>query len=108
MIVPPHSPPGPCAPAQSPDDAAVSTLGHDRPQSPSNIFLPRGGTGQAEEFNHAIQYLNKIKLHYTDDEATYNNFLELLQTYQEDQWYSHDVRLPFVALLVQVHQFRLV
>ncbi|KAG1810180.1 uncharacterized protein HD556DRAFT_1318620 [Suillus plorans] len=37
------------------------------------------------EFNHAIQYLNKIKAHYSDDPDTYKQFLEILQTYQKEQ-----------------------
>lgn len=37
------------------------------------------------EFHHAIQYLNKIKAHYSDDPDTYKQFLEILQTYQKEQ-----------------------
>ncbi|OJA12336.1 hypothetical protein AZE42_02775 [Rhizopogon vesiculosus] len=37
------------------------------------------------EFNHAIQYLNKIKARYSDDPDTYKQFLEILQTYQKEQ-----------------------
>ncbi|KAL4069818.1 hypothetical protein V8B97DRAFT_2104708 [Scleroderma yunnanense] len=37
------------------------------------------------EFNHAIQYLNKIKACYADDPDVYKQFLEILQTYQRDQ-----------------------
>ena len=109
VIVPPYSPPELCAPAQTLNDTAVSTLEHvssrpckDRPQSPLNISLLQGGTEQAEEFNHAIQYLNKIKLRYTDVQATYKTFLDILQTYQEEERHSHDVRLPLVALLIQI------
>lgn len=103
---PPYSP-GPRAPAQTPNDAAVSILGNmsgragkDHLQSSSNNFLLQGAPGQAGEFNHAIQYLKKIKLRYADDQATYKTFLEILQTYQKEQRYSHDVRLAFVAVLV--------
>ncbi|KAH7886015.1 hypothetical protein F5I97DRAFT_1877064 [Phlebopus sp. FC_14] len=39
----------------------------------------------AGEFNHAIQYLNKIKARYADDPETYKQFLEILQTYQKEQ-----------------------
>ncbi|KAF9245891.1 hypothetical protein BU15DRAFT_85551 [Melanogaster broomeanus] len=39
----------------------------------------------AGEFNHAIQYLNKIKARYADDPDTYKQFLEILQTYQKEQ-----------------------
>ena len=109
MIAPPYSPSGLRAPAQTPNDAAVSILGNmsgragkDHLQSSSNNFLLQGSPGQAGEFNHAIQYLKKIKLRYADDQATYKTFLEILQTYQKEQRHSHDVRLPFVAVLLLI------
>lgn len=43
------------------------------------------------EFNHAIQYLNKIKARYADDPDVYKQFLEILQTYQREQRQLHDV-----------------
>lgn len=46
---------------------------------------------QAGEFNHAIQYLNKIKARYSDDPDKYKNFLEILQTYQKEQRGLNDV-----------------
>ena len=107
MTAPPYSPSGPRVPAQTPNDAAVSILGNmsgragkDHLQPSSNNFLLQGNPGQAGEFNHAIQYLGKIKLRYADDQATYKTFLEILQTYQKEQRHSHDVRLAFVAVLV--------
>jgi len=40
----------------------------------------------AAEFDHAILYLNKIKTRYPDDQNnTYKQFLEILQTYRKDQ-----------------------
>jgi len=45
----------------------------------------------ATQFNHAIQYLNKIKARYDDDPNTYKQFLEILQTYQKEQKYLQDV-----------------
>ncbi|KAJ3492184.1 hypothetical protein NLJ89_g11268 [Agrocybe chaxingu] len=42
------------------------------------------------EFNHAIQYLNKIKARYADDQVTYKRFLDILQTYQKEQRHSQD------------------
>jgi paired amphipathic helix protein Sin3a len=53
------------------------------------------------EFNHAIQYLNKIKARYADDPNKYKQFLEILQTHHKEQRPSHNVRssiffcLPF-------------
>ncbi|KAG9003494.1 hypothetical protein FRB94_003077 [Tulasnella sp. JGI-2019a] len=37
------------------------------------------------EFNHAINYVNKIKNRYSDEPSTYVQFLEILQTYQKEQ-----------------------
>ncbi|KAH7914733.1 hypothetical protein BJ138DRAFT_1170371 [Hygrophoropsis aurantiaca] len=42
------------------------------------------------EFNHAIQYLNKIKARYSNDPDTYKQFLEILQTYQKEQKHLQD------------------
>lgn len=44
------------------------------------------------EFNHAIQYLNKIKTRFSEDPNTYKQFLEILQAYQKDQRNLEDVR----------------
>ena len=45
----------------------------------------------AGEFNHAIQFLNKIKIRFADEPDTYKKFLEILQTYQNEQRQLHDV-----------------
>ncbi|KAI9013745.1 hypothetical protein CLU79DRAFT_768551 [Phycomyces nitens] len=37
------------------------------------------------EFNHAINYVNKIKNRFTGRPETYKQFLEILQTYQKEQ-----------------------
>jgi paired amphipathic helix protein Sin3a len=47
--------------------------------------------GPPSEFNHAIQYLNKIKARYADDQNTYKQFLDILQTYQREGKHSQDV-----------------
>ncbi|PHZ11183.1 uncharacterized protein RHIMIDRAFT_238626 [Rhizopus microsporus ATCC 52813] len=36
------------------------------------------------EFNHAINYVNRIKTRFAHDPDTYKQFLEILQTYQKD------------------------
>ena len=46
----------------------------------------------AGEFNHAIQYLNKIKHRFSDEPSVYKQFLDILQTYQKEQKHSQDVR----------------
>jgi paired amphipathic helix protein Sin3a len=43
--------------------------------------VDKDGNGQ---FNHAIQYLNKIKARYNDDQDTYKQFLDILQTYKKE------------------------
>lgn len=53
----------------------------------------------AGEFNHAIQYLNKIKARFADDPDIYKQFLEMLQTYQKEQRQLQDSQ---VYLQVQV------
>ncbi|KAI9028606.1 hypothetical protein DFJ74DRAFT_659454 [Hyaloraphidium curvatum] len=37
------------------------------------------------EFNHAINYVNKIKNRFQNEPETYKQFLEILQTYQKEQ-----------------------
>lgn len=66
--------------------AAASFLGnlHGRqapPAANSAAQVDKDGNGQ---FNNAIQYLNKIKLRYSDDPETYKQFLDVLQTYKKD------------------------
>ncbi|KZT74953.1 hypothetical protein DAEQUDRAFT_720143 [Daedalea quercina L-15889] len=42
------------------------------------------------EFNHAIQFLNKIKVRFEDDSETYKQFLEILHAYQKEQKHLQD------------------
>ncbi|KAJ2917816.1 hypothetical protein MD484_g2589, partial [Candolleomyces efflorescens] len=51
---------------------------------------PALDAGPPSEFNHAIQYLNKIKARYSDDQNTYKQFLDILQTYQREGKHSQD------------------
>lgn len=43
------------------------------------------------EFNHAINFVNKIKNRFTSRPDTYKSFLEILQTYQKEQRPIQDV-----------------
>ncbi|KAF9968472.1 Transcriptional regulatory protein sin3 [Actinomortierella ambigua] len=60
------------------------------PQGPQG--MGPGGAGQAGpggkktpvEFNHAINYVHKIKNRFANDPDTYKQFLELLQAYQKE------------------------
>lgn len=47
--------------------------------------------GPPQEFNNAIQYLNKIKARYSDDTNTYKQFLDILQNYQREGKHLQDV-----------------
>ncbi|KAJ7185593.1 histone deacetylase complex, SIN3 component [Mycena filopes] len=64
--------------------AAASFLGNLNNRNPAEKEKQSG------EFNHAIQYLNKIKARYSDDPNTYKQFLDILQTYQKEQKHLHD------------------
>ncbi|TNY18897.1 hypothetical protein DMC30DRAFT_354754 [Rhodotorula diobovata] len=50
------------------------------------------------EFNHAINYVNKIKNRFAKDPETYKTFLEILQTYQKDQRPIQEVYTQVTAL----------
>ncbi|EPQ28644.1 uncharacterized protein PFL1_03947 [Pseudozyma flocculosa PF-1] len=50
------------------------------------------------EFNHAINYVNKIKQRFSGDPDTYKQFLEILQTYQKEQRPIHDVYAQVTVL----------
>ncbi|KAF8899118.1 hypothetical protein BD779DRAFT_61530 [Infundibulicybe gibba] len=63
--------------------AAASVLGNLNNRNPVEKQPPG-------EFNHAIQYLNKIKARYSDDANTYKQFLDILQTYQKEQKHIQD------------------
>ncbi|KAF9059889.1 hypothetical protein BDP27DRAFT_1385647 [Rhodocollybia butyracea] len=69
---------------QTQTTAAASLLGNLNNKN-SIETQPQGG-----EFNHAIQYLNKIKARYSDDANTYKQFLDILQAYQKEQRHLQD------------------
>ena len=46
------------------------------------------GPAGAEEFHHAIQYVNKIKTRFEDDTDTYKQFLDILHAFRKEQ--SHE------------------
>lgn len=89
-VLPPHIPsafidaPQPYSPAlQGAQSAAASFLG--------GLGNRAAEKPQSGEFNHAIQFLNKIKIRYSDEPDIYKQFLEILQTYQKEQKHLHDV-----------------
>ncbi|WFC96905.1 hypothetical protein MBRA1_003570 [Malassezia brasiliensis] len=50
------------------------------------------------EFNHAINYVNKIKQRFSGEPDTYKQFLEILQTYQKEQRPIHEVYAQVTVL----------
>ncbi|KAJ1966030.1 hypothetical protein GGI12_000348 [Dipsacomyces acuminosporus] len=60
------------------------------PAQPSSMVeSPSLGAGQRPrqapmEFNHAINYVNKIKMRFASEPDHYKEFLEILQTYQKE------------------------
>lgn len=90
------------APSPAPTAAGPITLAQSEKVNP-NAGLPAGArvypTGDPRnspqvEFNHAINYVNKIKNRFSNDPETYKQFLEILQTYQKEQRPIQDVRAP--------------
>eukprot|EP00126_Sphaerothecum_destruens_P001598 Sdes_comp15011_c0_seq1m3773 len=57
---------------------------------------------QPVEFNHAINYVNKIKTRFSQQPEIYKAFLEILHTYQKDQRSIKDVYSQ-VATLFRSH-----
>ncbi|KAF7722709.1 Transcriptional regulatory protein sin3 [Apophysomyces ossiformis] len=95
-IPPPPGPPGPPGPPSIHSTGPSSYLpvaGHSRPPLPphqSNIpnqtsSQQANGKRGPVEFNHAINYVNKIKNRFAGEPETYKQFLEILQTYQKEQ-----------------------
>ena len=73
---------------------------HLRSRAITPYQLPSSNTGadsvdrqSASEFDHAIQYLRKIKARYADDPDIYKQFLEILQVYQKAQRHIQDVSI---------------
>merc|ERR1719171_3294091 len=55
--------------------------------NPNTLPTPGGNQpgNQPVEFNHAINYVNKIKNRFQGQPDVYKQFLEILHTYQKDQ-----------------------
>ena len=55
--------------------------------NPNSLPTPTGNQpgNQPVEFNHAINYVNKIKNRFQGQPDVYKQFLEILHTYQKDQ-----------------------
>lgn len=55
---------------------------------------PSGTTAQPVEFNHAINYVNKIKNRFQGQPEIYKQFLDILHTYQKEQKSIKDGNAP--------------
>ncbi|KAI8880277.1 hypothetical protein K501DRAFT_275772 [Backusella circina FSU 941] len=77
--------------AAAPPPPPPSSSHHPPSTPPSHLPTSRGTVDESAtrrapvEFNHAINYVNKIKNRFSSDPETYKQFLEILQTYQKEQ-----------------------
>lgn len=60
-------------------------------QQPRAAAEPNAQGKPPLEFNHAIQYVNKIKNRFSENQKIYKDFLEILHTYQKEQKSIHEV-----------------
>jgi histone deacetylase complex regulatory component SIN3 len=49
------------------------------------------GSGQTNEFHHAMTYINRIKTRFVENQEVYKGFLQLLQAYQKEQMNIQEV-----------------
>jgi paired amphipathic helix protein Sin3a len=54
-------------------------------QPPRQSAAPAPPKKQQVEFNHAISYVNKIKVRFENEPDKYKHFLEILQTYKQSK-----------------------
>ncbi|KAG4306290.1 hypothetical protein PORY_000278 [Pneumocystis oryctolagi] len=66
--------------------------------SQSDTGISMTGKKAPVEFNHAINYVNKIKNRFSNEPDTYKRFLEILQTYQKEQRPIQDVYAEVTVL----------
>lgn len=104
---PPHHGTSPAPSGHQGQQPAGAAPPHGQPQPaggarpfPGQHDASAGRTTPQVEFNHAINYVNKIKNRFSNDPETYKQFLEILQTYQKEQRPIQDVRLlPFTSVV---------
>ncbi|KAM0754468.1 hypothetical protein T439DRAFT_345411 [Meredithblackwellia eburnea MCA 4105] len=81
-------------PLATPGAASVLSSASAPPPSSSTTSESR----PPMEFNHAINYVNKIKNRFVRDPETYKAFLEILQTYQKEGRAIQDVYAQVTTL----------
>lgn len=80
----PNFPPGPTSKQQQPPTSAVTSDSSNTAATVNSHATTNGGATQPVEFNHAINYVNKIKLRYQNQPEVYKQFLEILHAYQKE------------------------
>ena len=78
--------PAPSAPAGGRDGLVGGPSLHLNNSAPTPAAAANSSSNaQPVEFNHAINYVNKIKNRFSGQPEVYKQFLEILHTYQKDQ-----------------------
>ena len=84
----PQNPPGGHSGLSTPHLLTTAASVPQPPQGPPSGTQQTGSNqpiNQPVEFNHAINYVNKIKNRFAGQPDVYKQFLEILHTYQKDQ-----------------------
>ena len=82
----PQNPPGGHSGLSTPHLLTTAASVPQQPQPPNNTQQTSNQPiNQPVEFNHAINYVNKIKNRFAGQPDVYKQFLEILHTYQKDQ-----------------------
>ncbi|XP_031549385.1 paired amphipathic helix protein Sin3a-like isoform X2 [Actinia tenebrosa] len=72
-------------PSQSAKQQQQQQHSHSQQQNQSNNSSQQNQSQQPVEFNHAINYVNKIKNRFQGQPEIYKAFLEILHNYQKEQ-----------------------
>ncbi|GAA5866171.1 hypothetical protein JCM1840_005098 [Sporobolomyces johnsonii] len=90
----------PSSSAQGAAAIAAPAQAHAPPQPAGPAGAAAGGDAARPpmEFNHAINYVNKIKNRFLREPETYKAFLEILQTYQKEGRAIQDVYAQVTTL----------
>uniref|UniRef100_A0A674D5I8 Paired amphipathic helix protein Sin3a n=1 Tax=Salmo trutta TaxID=8032 RepID=A0A674D5I8_SALTR len=83
----PHQPPAPTTTSAPPPPTQPTPTKISKPHTPisGTPNAPPLQNNQPVEFNHAINYVNKIKNRFQGQPDIYKAFLEILHTYQKEQ-----------------------
>ena len=99
---------------QNPSSINITSAAHllttQQPQAQNQPHHATGQPGgqhhnQPVEFNHAINYVNKIKNRFAGQPDVYKQFLEILHTYQKDQKAIKEGHQPSGRYLTEAEVF---